>query len=92
MLISVHLRSVKGSENENRRKEELSSIASWVDDLDAIEKDFIILENMNIQDFDELKNDTPNGFKSLNDKYRSTNTNVNSPKTFDHVMYRPIAQ
>ena len=88
VLISVHLKPDPGTANENRRKEELNSIASWVHNHDATEKDFIVLGDMNIQDSDELKDDTPSGFKSLNDECRITNTNVNGPKPYDHVMYR----
>ncbi len=87
-LISVHLRPDNSSEDKLRRKEELTAIRDWIDDNDETEKDFIILGDMNISDYDELRDVTPGGFSSLNDECRSTNTNVNGPKPYDHVMYR----
>ena len=88
VLISVHLRPGSKSADKSRRKEELNTITDWINDHDGIEKDFIILGDMNIEDFDELRDATPGGFKSLNDECRSTNTNVNSPKPYDHVIFR----
>ena len=44
---------------------------------------------MNIYNADELDKATPEGFISLNDECRPTNTNLNSPQPYDHVMYRP---
>jgi endonuclease/exonuclease/phosphatase family metal-dependent hydrolase len=87
-LISVHLKPDDSSEDKARRKEELSAIRDWIDDNDDTEKDFIILGDMNITGYDELRDATPGGFKSLNDECRATNTNVNGPKPYDHVMYR----
>lgn len=43
---------------------------------------------MNIEDCDELSDALPTGFTSLNDTCETTNTNVNGPKPYDHVMYR----
>jgi predicted extracellular nuclease len=74
---------------KKRRKEELATIAKWVDGKDDEEKDFIILGDMNIEDEAELTDATPVGFNSLNDECVATNTNVNGPKPYDHVMYRP---
>jgi len=51
------------------------------------EKDFIILGDMNIEDAAELAVATPLGYLSLNDECHPTNTNLNSPKPYDHVMY-----
>ena len=87
VIISVHL--MPGSGGMERRKEELTTIAEWVDSHDDKEKDFIILGDMNIEDCDELRDVTPTGFISLNDECEATNTNVNGPKPYDHVMYRP---
>ena len=69
--------------------EELAAIEEWVDGHDDEEKDFITLGDMNFKDCDELEAATPAGFRSLNDECEATNTNVNGPKPFDHVMYRP---
>ena len=89
VLISVHLQPGGSKKNKARRKEELTAIADWIDQHDEQEKDFIILGDMNIEDLDELRETTPAGFRSLNDQCEATNTNVNGPKPYDHVMYRP---
>lgn len=87
VLISVHLKPGGGSSNMIRRSEELTAIATWIGDNDETEKDFIILGDMNIQSCPELISQTPAGYLSLNDECRATNTNLNGPKPFDHVMY-----
>lgn len=87
VIISVHL--MPDSSGKERRQEELTAISEWVDSHDDKEKDFIILGDMNIEDCDELREVTPTGFLSLNDECEATNTNVNGPKPYDHVMYRP---
>ncbi len=87
VLISVHLKPGDGASNRARRSEELTAIASWIDDNDAIEKDFIVLGDMNFESCTELADQTPEGFLSLNDECRATNTNVNGPKPYDHVFY-----
>ena len=35
----------------------------------------------------ELEDATPDGYLSLNDECRPTNTNVNGPKPYDHIMF-----
>ena len=87
VLISVHLQPGRGSTKKSRRKHELSSIDKWIKANDDTEKDFIILGDMNIEDADELAEATPCHYISLNDECRSTNTNVNGPKPYDHVMF-----
>ena len=67
----------------------LSAIAGWINDHNAVERDFVILGDMNIEDAAELAEVTPAGFVSLNDECRPTNTNVNGPKPYDHVMVNP---
>lgn len=89
VLISVHLKPGAGSSSKARRKEELESIAAWVDANDQTERDFIILGDCNIENTTELTSATPPGFLSLNDECRQTNTNVNGPKPYDHIFYRP---
>jgi endonuclease/exonuclease/phosphatase family metal-dependent hydrolase len=86
VLISVHLQPGDGPANRARRYEELTAIAAWIDSHDQEEHDFIILGDMNIENAKELAAATPPGFVSLNDECRPTNTNVNSPKPYDHVM------
>lgn len=94
VLISVHLKPNSGPKNRNRRKHELSAIADWIHESkspekESPEKDYIILGDMNIYNNKELMSSTPEGFISLNDECRATNTSLNSPKPYDHVMYRP---
>ncbi len=90
VLVSVHLKPNAGAENAARRAHELASIAKWIDDQPDDERGYIILGDMNIQNCDELVRATPPGFKSLNDACVATNTNLNAPRPFDHVMYRAI--
>lgn len=86
VLISVHLQPGDGPKNRARRAQELGAISAWIDSHDQAEHDFIILGDMNIENAKELNAVTPPGFISLNDECRPTNTNVNSPKPYDHVM------
>lgn len=91
VLISVHLKPNKDSASKARRKHELASIAAWIDAHDEVEKDFIILGDMNIEDECELQDATPAGFVSLNNECVQTNTNqrAGTAKPYDHVMFRP---
>lgn len=86
VLISVHLKP--GKSKYNRRKQELAAIGEWIDNNDEVEKDFIILGDMNIYNYEELMNVIPEGFVSLNDECRRTNTSA-TPQPYDHVMYNP---
>jgi exonuclease III len=87
VLISVYLQPGDSSSDRTRRKHELASVAAWIGENDAQEKDFIILGDMNIYTSAELADVTPAGYLSLNDECRSTNTMASSPKPYDHVMY-----
>lgn len=87
VLISVHLQPGGGRKETARRAEELNTIAEWIHRHDQSEHDFIILGDMNIEDAEELAQATPPGFISLNDECRPTNTNINGPKPYDHVMF-----
>lgn len=91
VLISVHLKPGAGSKSVARRKHELTAIAGWIQRQDAKEHDFIILGDMNIEDEEELGEATPDGFLSLNDECRQTNTNQRegAGKPYDHVMFHP---
>ncbi len=86
VLISVHLQPGDGPRNRARRAQELGAITAWINSHNQDERDFIILGDMNIENAKELAAVTPPGFISLNDECRPTNTNVNSPKPYDHVM------
>ena len=87
VLISVHLKPGASAANKARRQHELTAIADWIDDNDDVEKDFIILGDMNIENATELAAATPSGYLSLNDECHATNTNPKGPKPYDHVMY-----
>ncbi len=87
VLISVHLQPDSGPAARARRKHELDAIARWIDANDEVEKDFIILGDMNIENQKELASATPAGFVSLNDQCSPTNTKGDKP--YDHVMFNP---
>lgn len=87
VLISVHLKPDPGPDDRARRKHELAAIANWIKANDETEKDFIILGDMNIYKKEELEDATPEGYVSLNDECVATNTNINTPHPYDHVMY-----
>ena len=86
VLISVHLEPGFGKANKQRRKHELATIASWIAAHDQPKKDFIVVGDMNIANLAELTNAIPVSFLSLNVKCLPTNTNVNDPRPYDHVM------
>jgi endonuclease/exonuclease/phosphatase family metal-dependent hydrolase len=87
VLISVHLMPGGGRKETARRAVELHAISEWIRSHEQTEHDFIILGDMNIEDAEELALATPPGFISLNNECRPTNTNVNGPKPYDHVMF-----
>lgn len=90
VLISVHL--MPGASKSSRRLEELTSIYSWIDANDDTEKDFIILGDMNIEDCDELEAVLAAGYVSLNRQCLPTNTNLNGPKPYDHVIHKGLPE
>ncbi|MCH8905523.1 MAG: hypothetical protein IH840_00410 [Candidatus Heimdallarchaeota archaeon] len=94
VLISVHLQPGDSRSDANRRKHEIETISIWIDLHDDVEKDFIILGDMNIKDSAELASITPEDFLSLNDECRVTNTLIRDDgsggKPYDHVMYNPV--
>lgn len=92
VLISVHLHPDSGHRNALRRKQELDAIGKWVHaaQTKGAERDFIILGDMNLEDNEEVQNSMPEGFVTLNTKAQwNTNTNLNNPKPYDHVMINP---
>lgn len=91
VLISVHLQPGNRPAERERRAHELATISGWIQENSTVEKDFIILGDMNIYDADELAEITPQGFISLNDECRTTNTLSVSGRgePYDHVMFNP---
>lgn len=92
VLISTHLRHGSGREDYDRRAGELHGIKAWIDEMKKInsERDYIILGDMNIQGAEELHTITPKGYVPLNtDAQHMTNTNLNGPMPYDHVMISP---
>jgi endonuclease I len=87
VLISVHL--TPGRYKSAERLGELSAIHSWIAGQEGPERDYIILGDMNIEDADELAVVMPATFSSMNGMCLATNTNVNGPRPYDHVMYDP---
>jgi hypothetical protein len=84
VLISVHLQPGDLRSDQQRRFEELSAIARWVDLNDHTEKDFIVLGDMNLKDKQELFSSVQESYSSLNAECYPTNTNPN-------VSSRPTA-
>jgi len=89
VLISVHLKPDASAASRNRRKHELAAINAWIEGQSGNEHDFIILGDMNMEDCDEVADAEPQGYVSLNRTCLPTNTNVNGPKPYDHVLYQP---
>ncbi|GGH05156.1 hypothetical protein GCM10007420_22020 [Glycocaulis albus] len=90
VFISVHLRPGTGPVNRSRRAGEFTAIFEWIDAQDGPERDYVILGDMNIESCAELAAvlRLAEGYISLNDDCRATNTNVNGPRPYDHVMFR----
>lgn len=89
VLISVHLRPGAGLKNQNRRRWELDSIEQWIKKQyeASTERHYIVLGDMNIESAKELLEIEPKTLVSLNVNAQFlTNTNVISPKPYDHVM------
>tara|TARA_R110001583_G_scaffold194100_1_gene364272 strand:+ start:7417 stop:8661 length:1245 start_codon:yes stop_codon:yes gene_type:complete len=89
VLISVHLKPGPGPTNRDRRKHELESINKWVTLHDTKEKDFLIVGDLNLYSCDVFTTMNIGQFITLNSSCLNTNTNVNGPEPFDHVLYRP---
>lgn len=87
-LISVHFQPGSGSDDRQRRKEEIDAIADWIDENDDSEKDYLIVGDMNIHSQEELVAVIPTGFRSLNENCLPTNLATNG-RPYDHVFYRP---
>lgn len=88
VFISVHLRPGAGPAHRARRAHELDSIWRWIRNRSGSERDYVILGDMNIENCTELAAVLPQNAISMNGGCDATNTNVNSPKPYDHVMFR----
>lgn len=86
VFISVHLQPGGGAAATRRRAQELGAIHDWIDGQTGAERDFVILGDMNIEDCDELEDVVRVGWVSLNSECRPTNTNINGPKPYDHIL------
>lgn len=89
VLINVHFKPGDGPSERARRKEELNAIFRWIDGVDEREGDFIILGDMNFKNRAEIEDILPEPWLSLNDEAKATNTNINGPKPYDHILFRP---
>lgn len=87
IFVSVHLQPGSGRAATARRAHELGAIHRWIASQRGRERDFVILGDMNIEDCEELADVLASGFRSLNDECEATNTNINGPKPYDHVMF-----
>ena len=88
VFVSVHLKPGDRTVDATRRAHENESIIEWVGDNDDDEQDIIILGDMNFKNCNELAVVMPTGYASLNDACLPTNTNVNGPRPYDHVLYK----
>jgi hypothetical protein len=88
VFVSVHLKPGDRTVDATRRAHEIESIIEWVGDNDDDEQDIIILGDMNFKNCNELEAVMPTGYASLNDACLPTNTNVNGPRPYDHVLYK----
>ena len=69
VIINVHLYPDKnGKSYEQERQKEPALISNWVDDNDEVEKDYLIVGDMNISNLEELANVAPSGYISLNNE------------------------
>lgn len=87
VFVSVHLQPGGGRAETARRAQEIGAITAWITTQAGSERDYVVLGDMNIEDCEELAAVLPSGFVSLNDGCLPTNTNVNGPKPYDHVMF-----
>ena len=87
VLISVHLKPGDSGSDMSRRAVELSAINDWIQANDDIEKDFLVLGDMNFKNCDEIGTGVPSGLSSLNEACLTTNTNINGPRPYDNVLY-----
>lgn len=94
VLISVHLHPTPSTAGKNRRKVEMDGIFGWIakSKRASTERDYIILGDFNFQSVAEttqvLKGTS---FQTLNPSGLTTNTNLNSPKPYDHFLLDPQA-
>ncbi|MCS6838736.1 MAG: hypothetical protein NZ480_07810 [Bdellovibrionaceae bacterium] len=96
VFINVHLQPGSAPADRRKRSEELRQIRAWIKDQYALssERDYIIVGDMNIENAEELaelENNILEDFRSLNiQASHMTNTNVRSPKPYDHVLIHPL--
>ena len=88
VLISVHLKPGDSGSDMSRRAVELSAINDWIQANDDVEKDFLVLGDMNYKNCDEIGIVVPSGLSSLNEACLTTNTNISGPRPYDNVLYQ----
>lgn len=94
VLIDVHLRPGAEGSSVERRKVELSSIQNWIQSKreQQSERDYVVIGDCNIEGNKELSSLVNFDFISLNQlALLMTNTNINSPKPYDHVFFDPLS-
>ena len=87
VLISVHLQPGHSGSHRQRRSHELRTIVNWIEKQSSLEKDYLILGDMNFTDCAEIGAGAPGSLASLNEACLSTNTNINGPRPYDNVLY-----
>lgn len=89
VLISVHLKPGDSKKDKERRREELAAVARWIEAHDDTEQDFFVVGDMNFKNCAEISEIVPETLTALNtgQDCLHTNTNVNSPRPYDNVLY-----
>ncbi len=92
-LLSAHLHTGPSKANAEKRKRELAALYSWIKNSKSkdSERDYFIIGDLNIENARELSEATSGtNFHSLNTLAQfPTNTNINGPKPYDHVIFSP---
>lgn len=86
-LISVHLAAASTSAGAAKRTKEIRAIVNWIEGRMSVEKDYLIIGDMNFANCKELEEVLPVGYVALNDECRDT-TIAKSHRPFDQVLYR----
>jgi len=86
VLISVHLHPDPGTADKKRRAHELKSIYKWIQLNNSVEKDIMIVGDMNIENKAEYEALELPGYITLNKDFVKTNT-ARVSKPYDHVFY-----
>ncbi|MBI1729064.1 hypothetical protein HYR53_00390 [Candidatus Acetothermia bacterium] len=94
VMISVHLHegdyknvnNTRDHSDQEKRQIELNSIVNWIQSHKREEHDYFIVGDFNFQDLEEIQEDVPANFESLNSNGCFTN-HAEVGKPFDDVLF-----